>query len=224
MRTEINYDKELFGILNYIFLQAVVSAMTGSEDVPDLSDLDPYEEETQMDVNEAAEAAWAADSTPFERVKSIISHTHEYQSATVIADRARVSTPTARKHLESLVRSGYVVPREGRPREYTRNPDQRRFERIQQLADRYTRDELIMEIREMKQRLADLHEEYDAASPSSLVSQLDADDEEGWQTVRTWRTTKRDLALAEAALAFMTARSVDEDDADTASISPSGIA
>jgi DNA-binding transcriptional regulator YhcF (GntR family) len=198
--------------------------MTGSDDIPDISDLDPYDEGDQMDVNEAAEAAWTADSTPFERVKSIISHTHEYQSATVIADRARVSTPTARKHLESLVRSGYVVAREGRPRGYTRNPDQRRFERIQQLADRYTQDELIVEIRQMKQRLADLHQEHDAASPSSLVSQLDADDEEGWQTVRTWRTTKRDLALAEAALAFMAARSVDGDGADTASISPSGIA
>lgn len=198
--------------------------MTGSDDVPDLSDLDPYESRGQTDVTEAAEAAWKADSTPFERVKSIISHTHEYQSATVIADRARVSTPTARKHLESLVRSGYAVAKEGRPREYTRNPDQRRFERIQQIADRYTQDELMAEIRDMKQRLTDLHQEYDAASPEALVMQLDAADEEGWQTVRTWRTTKRDLALAEAALAFMTARSVDEDGADTASISPSGTA
>lgn len=198
--------------------------MTGSDDIPDLSDLDPYDTETQMDINEAAETAWEDSSTPFERVKSIISHTHEYQSAPVIADRARVSTPTARKHLESLARSGYVVAREGRPSEYTRNPDQRRFERIQQLADRYTQDELTAEIRQLKQRLSDYREKYDTASPSALVTQLDADDEEGWQAVRTWRTSKRDLALAEAALTFMAARSVDGDSADTASISPSGTA
>lgn len=69
-------------------------------------------------------------------MKSIISHTHEYQSAGEIAERARVSPPTARKQLESLHRSGYVVVRDGRSTGYKRNPDQRRFERIQQFADR----------------------------------------------------------------------------------------
>lgn len=76
----------------------------------------------------------------------------------------------------------------------------------------------------MKQELADLREDYTVASPATLVAQIDADDEKGWQAVHTRRTLRRDLALAEAALAFMAARDVDGDATDGAPISPSGTA
>ena len=61
------------------------------------------------DVNDVVEEEWIEETTPFERVYEIIRTTYNPASAGEIADRARVSATTARKHLRTLESAGEVT-------------------------------------------------------------------------------------------------------------------
>lgn len=178
---------------------------------PRASDIDPFPETgVEEDVNTAAEREWKASTTAFERVASILGRTTEWQSAGEIADRARVSEPTARKHLTALAESGYASTSEvGTGTRFKRNPDRRRLERVQQLADEHSRSELERTIREMKMRIREFEDEYGATSPEELVETLEPDDEKGWDDLSRWKTTRRNLAFAKTALSFEETRSID---------------
>jgi len=39
-------------------------------------------------------------------------------------------------------------------------------------------------------------------SPEELAQQLDGDEAEGWDDLTAWRTTRQNLAVAQAALAY----------------------
>lgn len=69
---------------------------------------DPYE-----DVNEAVKEEWRAETTPAERVKSVIRDTYSPVSAETVADDALTTTKTARKHLETLADDGFVTTSHG---------------------------------------------------------------------------------------------------------------
>lgn len=178
---------------------------------PTIEEIEPFESETvAADVNTAAAQEWRASTTGFERVESILRRTRDHQSAKNIADRALVSEPTARKHLQTLVTSGHAsAEKQGNRTLYRRNPDQHRFERIQQLANDHTMSELESSIREMKHRIRTFEDEYGATSPEELAPELAPDDEQGWDDVTHWKTTRRSLAFAKTALSFKETRSVD---------------
>lgn len=180
-------------------------------DEPQALEIEPFPETgADADVNDAAEREWKASTTAFERVESVLSRTTEWQSASAIAERARVSEPTARKHLTALAESGRASTRETGPAtRFKRNPDRRRLERVQRLADEHSRDELERAIREMKTRIRKFEDEYDATSPEELVEQLEPDDEAGWNDLSRWKTTRRNLAFAKTALSFEETRVVD---------------
>lgn len=166
--------------------------------------------ESTDSIDDVAVAEWKAEATAFERVETVLRRTHEFVTAGELADRARVSEPTARKHLESLVASGQATSTSlGGATRYRRNPDQRRLERVQELADDHTQAELESAIREMKTRIRSYEDEYGATSPAELVSILDPDDETGWETVSRWKTTRRNLAFARTALAYTETRKLD---------------
>ncbi|MFC3959189.1 DUF7342 family protein [Halovivax cerinus] len=172
-------------------------------------------------IDDVAAAEWQSESTAFERIETVLRRTREFETAGTLADRALVSEPTARKHLESLVESGRASATTlGGATQYRRNPDQRRLERVRQLADEHTRPELESAIREMKTRIRSYEDEYGATSPEELVSTLDPDDEEGWETVSQWKSTRRNLAFARTALAYTETRRLDaigdDDDATVA--------
>lgn len=183
----------------------------GTNDPPNLDEIEPFEsDELSADVNRAAEQEWKATTTGFERVESILRRTTELQSAREISDRALVSEPTARKHLSSLVTSGHATTEKaGNTTLYRRNPDQRRLERIQHLADEHTRTELESAIRDMKARIQVFETEYDVTGPEELVQTLEPDDEQGWNDVSHWKTTRRNLAFAKTALSFKETRTID---------------
>ncbi|ELY48941.1 DUF7342 family protein [Natronolimnohabitans innermongolicus] len=182
-----------------------------SENGPRPADIDPFPEtDANTAVQEAAEAEWTAATTAFERVESVLSRTTDWQSASEIAERARVSEPTARKHLMALAETGRAAMSDtGNGTRFKRDPDRRRLERIQQLADEHSRAELERAVREMKARVREFEDEYDATSPDELVDRLEPDDEAGWNILSRWRTTRRNLAFAKTALSFAETRVVD---------------
>lgn len=176
------------------------------------------------DVNEAVIEEWTAETTPFDRVYQVVRRTYELESADEIADRARVSPTTARKHLGSLADAGEVTTtRAGQTTRYRRSETAIVTERAEQLLSEHGRDDLSAGIAEMKSRLRAWREEYDVESPEEFARELDvadADTDRG-AVLTEWQTTRRNLALAQAALAIDEAAgsgrltgSDDDDDAD----------
>lgn len=161
------------------------------------------EEETWEDINEHVRQEWKESTTPFERVYEVLEMAHEGRSAADVADRALVSEPTARRHCEALVNTGFAdAEQDGRTTLYKRNEDRVLMTRIRALREQADREELIEGIREMKSKLHELEEKYDAVSPEELSRQLPGDDADGWEDVTAWRTTRQNLAVAQAALAY----------------------
>lgn len=156
-------------------------------------------------VNEAVVAEWVEDRTPFERVHAVVGRTYDPESANAIAERARVSPTTARKHLCTLVDAGEVTTtQEGGTTLYRRSETAIVTEQAQTLLDERTPEEIASGIAEMKATIREWRSEYDVESPEEFARTLDiADaDSEHAAVLTEWRTTRRNLALAEAALAI----------------------
>jgi len=160
---------------------------------------------TPRDVNEAAEEEWIEETTPFERVSAIVRRTYEPQRAAAIAERARVSATTARKHLRALIESGDVTTVEdGGATCYRRSETAIVTEHAEALLDERTPSELASDITRMKTDLRNLREAHGVESPEAFARELDvtdADTDHG-DILAEWQTTRRNLALAEAALAI----------------------
>lgn len=159
--------------------------------------------ETWDDVNEQVKADWKEETTPFERVYEVIEQTHEGQSAAEIADRALVSEPTARRHCKTLVNTGFAeTDQDGRTTLYSRDSDRILMSRIRELRDETDRTELLEGIEEMKTQIRRYEDRYDVVSPEELAQKLDADETDGWDDLTAWKTTRQNLAVAQAALAY----------------------
>jgi DNA-binding MarR family transcriptional regulator len=156
-------------------------------------------------VNDAVEEEWVEETTPFERVYGIIRHAYDPASATQIADRARVSPTTARKHLRTLESAGEVTTsQDGQTTRYRRSETAIVTEHAQSLLAERTPEEIAAGIAEMKERIHEWREEYGVDSPEEFARELtvdDADSDHG-ALLTEWQTTRRNLALAQAALAI----------------------
>jgi len=159
--------------------------------------------ETGDDINEQVKADWKNDTTPFERVYEIIEQTHDGQSAAEIADRALVSEPTARRHCKTLVNTGFAeTDQDNQTTLYRRNSDRVLMSRIRELRDEANRTELLEGIKDMKAEIREYEDRYDVVSPEELAQKLDADETDGWNDLTAWKTTRQNLAVAQAALAY----------------------
>lgn len=157
------------------------------------------------DVDEAAVEEWVEETTPFERVYQVLRRTHDPQSADEMADRARVSPTTARKHLRTLADVGEVVTvQEGRTTLYRRSEVAVVTEHAQRLLAEHSIDELAAGVVDTKASIRGWREEHGVESPEALAREMDAEDvdEERASLVGEWQTTRRNLALAEATLAI----------------------
>jgi len=129
--------------------------------------------------------------------------THEWQSAAEIADRALVSEPTARRHCTTLVSTGFAeTDHDGQTTLYRRNSDRILMARIRELRDEADRAELLEGIKDTKAEIRRYEDRYDVVSLEELARQLDADDADGWDDLTAWKTTRQNLAVAQAALAY----------------------
>lgn len=179
------------------------------------------------DVNEAVSEEWESETTPYERIRQVISHTYEPVSAAAIAETARTSPKTARKHLSTLVDEGFVAsePGENGATLYRRSPESLVLEQAADILDRVSTAQLAARVEEMRETLREYRAEYGVESPEELtveqtthaLSRAD-DSETGEREIdpearRDWQTTRRNLAFANAALAIATAeRFVEGDD------------
>jgi DNA-binding IscR family transcriptional regulator len=184
---------------------------------------DPTGPEEFSDVNEAVGTDWEAETTPYERVREVISRAYTPLSADTVAEDARTSPKTARKHLNALADEGFVATNTGENggRYYRRSPESLVVEQAADILTHVSTDELRERVSEMHERISDFQAEYNVESPEGLVvdrtnqtlSEAAADHEElDSDAIREWQTTRRNLAFANAALSIANAeRFVDEE-------------
>lgn len=152
------------------------------------------------DVNERVETEWVEETTAFERVRAVMKRTYEPRSAPEIAERARTTPTTARTHLNQLSEDGFVETTvAGQATHYQRSPASLVLEQAHDILDEVDRDTLVDRIAGMREEIDSYRETFDAESPEDAVIDDGAIDRE---TVREWRTTRRNLDLAKAALAI----------------------
>jgi DNA-binding MarR family transcriptional regulator len=157
------------------------------------------------DVNDVVEEEWIEETTPFERVYEIIRTTYNPASAGEIADRARVSATTARKHLRTLESAGEVTTsQDGQTTCYRRSETAIVTEHAQSLLAELSPEEIASGIADMKTQIQEWREEYGVDSPEEFARERDVDDVDSdyGALLTEWQTTRRNLALAQATLAI----------------------
>ena len=168
------------------------------------------------DVNEAVGEEWEAETTPYGRVREVIATVYEPLSAETVAERARTSPKTARKHLQALADEGFVAtePGERGGTAYRRSAESLVVEQAAEILAEVSVDELVDRIAEMRESIRAFREEYGVESPEELaieganetLSETTPDrDGIDAEALREWRTTRRNLAFANAALSIANA-------------------
>lgn len=175
------------------------------------------------DVNEAVGAEWEDETTPYERVREVISRIYTPVAAGAVADTARTSPKTARKHLNALEDEGFVTTETGENggMMYRRSPESLVVEQAAEIREHVSSDELLARVSEMRERISEFQAEYGVESPEELLvdetnrtlSETATTHEElDSETIREWQTTRRNLAFANAALSIANAeRFVDDE-------------
>jgi predicted ArsR family transcriptional regulator len=169
-------------------------------------------DDRHTDVNERVTEEWKADTSPGERVRTVMKRTYDPQSVATIAERALTSETTARKHLEILVEDGFVEavsPPDERGTWYKRAPRSVVLERAQQLLDSVGIETLSARVTELRETVREFEEQTGAESPrAAAIADVDLDATK----MTEWQTTRRNLKLARAALALADATEAVEDD------------
>ena len=154
------------------------------------------------DVNEAVRKEWKEETTAFERVTAVIDATTEPAFASEIAERAAVSEPTARRHLQSLVAVGRIeaVAAE-RGTKYKRSPSTLAMRRISGLHREYSKGDIQQGIEDLRGTLQEFREKHGVNDPDDLATTLDAGSDQ-WTDVSRWRSVEENLKIANAALSL----------------------
>lgn len=153
-------------------------------------------------VNDEVIDEWTDETTPFERVRTVMKRTYEPHSAAEIAKQARTTATTARKHLEQLVESGFVEETAEPGREATlfnRSKESLILEQARDILAGTDQDALVSQVNEMREQITTFRDRFDGDSPEDVVVQ-EADIDPG--TLREWQTIRRNLGIAKAALAL----------------------
>jgi DNA-binding IscR family transcriptional regulator len=172
---------------------------------------DPFD-----DVNEAVGEEWEAETTPYERVREVISREYTPRSAETVAADARTSPKTARKHLKALAEEGFVTASTGDHggTYYRRSPESLVVEQATDVLSHVSLDELVNRIAAMRETIREFQTEYGIESPEELMieqanqtlSEASENEREiDPDTLQEWQTTRRNLAFANAALSIANA-------------------
>jgi DNA-binding IscR family transcriptional regulator len=184
---------------------------------------DRHPPDTFANINEAVGTDWESNTTPYERIRHVISHTYSPLSADTVADTARTAPKTARKHLNTLADEGFVetTPGEHGSTRYRRSPESLVMEQASDILEHVSTDELVTQIQEMREQLTEYQAEFGVESPEELaVSQTNQalaesgvpQEEIDPERIREWKTLRRNLAFANAALSISTAEQFVDDD------------
>lgn len=154
------------------------------------------------DVNERVEAEWVEETTPYERVRTVSKRTYDPEPVSTIAERARTTENTARKHLQNLVEDGFVEETADPERSgahYKRSNESLILERANRILSDVDAETLVVRVSEMQDEVRSYQEEYGAESPEDAVL---SDAEISSETLQDWQTTRRNLTFAKVALAL----------------------
>jgi hypothetical protein len=168
-------------------------------------------DERPADVNERVTEEWRADTSPGERVRTVMKRTYDPQPVATIAERALTTETTARKHLGVLVEDGFVgavSPLDTRGTWYKRAPRSVVLERAQQILDAVDVETLSGRVTELRETVRTFEEQTDTESPRAAAiagAELDP------TAMTEWQTARRNLKLARAALALADATEAVED-------------
>lgn len=175
------------------------------------------------DVNQAVRDEWKAETTPYERVRDVIGRIYVPTAAATVAEHACTSPKTARKHLNTLADEGVVTTETGAHDGtlYRRSPESLVVEQAADMLSEVSTEELREGISEMQDRLSEFRAEYGVESPEVFAvertnellgegGEVEPPDEE---TIREWKTTRRNLAFANAALSIANAQKFVEPEA-----------
>jgi DNA-binding IscR family transcriptional regulator len=168
------------------------------------------------DVNEVVVEDWKADTTPYDRIRHVVAHTYQPVSADAVADDAATAPKTARKHLNTLADEGFVetTPGEQGGTLYCRSSESLVVEQAADILDHVPTDELATRIQEMRTQLTEYRGKFGVDSPEELaVDQTNqvltedgtSQDEIDPEMINEWKTLRRNLAFANAALAIANA-------------------
>jgi hypothetical protein len=154
------------------------------------------------DVNERVTEAWKEDTSPGERVRTVMKRTYDPQSVTTIAERAITSETTARKHLDILAADGFVEavsPTDKRGTWYKRAPRSIVLERATQILESTDLETLSTRVGDLRETVQQFESETGTESPRAAA--IDGKNLSP-ETVTEWQTARRNLKLARAALAL----------------------
>lgn len=176
-----------------------------------MDERDPPDEFAE--VNEAVGDEWEAETTPYERIRHVIAHTYSPVSADAVAEDARTAPKTARKHLNTLAEEGFVETEAGEHGGtlYRRSPESLVVEQAADILEHVSTDELVARIREMREQLSEYQSQFGVKSPEelavdqtnqALAASESTPDEPDPETIREWKTLRRNLAFANAALSI----------------------
>lgn len=176
-----------------------------------MDDQDPPEEFAE--INEAVGEEWEAETTPYERIRHVIAHTYSPVSADAVAEDARTAPKTARKHLNTLAEEGFVETETGKHGGtlYRRSPESLVVEQAVDILGHVSTDELVARIQEMREQLSAYQTKFGVESPEelaidqtnqALAASDSTPDEPDQETIREWKTLRRNLAFANAALSI----------------------
>lgn len=174
------------------------------------------------DVNDVVGSEWKAETTPHERVREIISRVYTPVSADSVAETARTSPKTARNHLNTLAEDGFVATETGEngAMTYRRSPESLVVEQAVEIREHVSMDEFVDRVVELREHISDFQAEFGVGSPEELlVEQTNATlaeaatdhDDIDPELLQEWRTTRRNLAFANVALAIANAEQVVND-------------
>ena len=176
-----------------------------------MDDRDPPED--FADVNEVVGNDWEAETTPYERIRHVIAHTYSPVSADAVAEDARTAPKTARKHLNTLAEEGFVETETGEHGGtlYRRSPESLVVEHAVDILEHVSTDELVARIQEMREQLSEYQSKFGVESPEqlavdrtnqALAASESTPDEPDPKKIREWKTLRRNLAFANAALSI----------------------
>lgn len=122
------------------------------------------------DVNQAVRDEWQAETTPYERIREVISRTYTPADAQTLADQACMSPKAARKHLNTLADDGFVATKLGANGTtlFRRSAESLVVEQAADILSQMSIDDLRDRISEMRDQLTAFQGEYGPESPELL--------------------------------------------------------
>jgi predicted ArsR family transcriptional regulator len=169
------------------------------------------------DVNAAVGEEWESETTPFERVRTVVKHAYSPVAVQTVAENTRTTPKTAQKHLATLASDGFLEtePGERGGTLYQRSGESLVLAEASAILEQVSVAELVDQVGAMRAKIRDYQERYGVELPTgvtvtktnALLSGLDstAPDLDS-DTIREWQTTRRNLAFANVALSIANAK------------------